>query len=254
MKKDSLTDKQIEILLLLYKFRFLHTHHFQKLLNHKYANRIQIWLNQLTINKYILKDYDPKKVIKIPAVYSLTKNARQLLKTNKECDIQLLNKIYRESERSETFKNKCLLIADIYLYLKSQLKKTETLYFATQTNLAKYEYLPDRLIDAYVAITKTKDTKRYFIEIIDENLPKPRIRGKIRKYLEFESSGDWEVNTDTPFPSVIFICPNDGIKKWLQREVNKKLEEAQSEIKFLLNSKVDYGSVNKNVWRKIASV
>ena len=236
MNNKPLTKKQIIILLLLYKFRFLHTYQFQKLLNHTYPNRIKVWLKQLTTTEYIHRNYEPNKFgNKQPAIYYLTKKARKIIKEQKKYNQTTLNKIYREQTRSQTFIDHCLLIADTYLSLQSQLKKNQSLYFATQTDLEKHEYLPKRLIDAYIAITKSKTTKRYFLEIIDDTLSKGKIIAKVQKYLKYAENNLWEENTETPFPSVLIICPNEQIKKWLQRKINQKLEEEQTEILFIIS-------------------
>lgn len=238
MNHESITKKQIEILLLVYTFRFLHTYQLQQLLNHKKPNQIKVWLRDLTEKEYLNRDY--KRHIfgenTKPALYSLTKKARAVLKTKKECELSLLNRIYRESERSQTFKQRCLLIADIYLSLLEQRKDNETIYFATQADLSRQDYLPERLIDAYLAITKPNNTKRYFLEIIDDHFSKGKIIGKIRKYVAFYESGLWEENTDAPFPAVVFICPHENIQKWLQRVLTKKLEEEQIEVDFYVTT------------------
>ena len=58
MQHESITKKQIEILLLLYIFRFLHTYQIQKLLNHKKPNQIKVWLKNLTEKEYLNRDYN----------------------------------------------------------------------------------------------------------------------------------------------------------------------------------------------------
>lgn len=59
MKINKITPKQIEIILLLYKFRFLNTNQFKTLLKHKDIRRINSWLKDLNKNKnnYYLTAY-----------------------------------------------------------------------------------------------------------------------------------------------------------------------------------------------------
>lgn len=237
MKDILITKKQIEILLLLYKFRFLHTYQFQKLLHHKQSNRIKTWLKDLTEKEYVKRDYTPKKIQKKPAIYFLTKKARKILKQRKECNLAVLNKIYREKERSKTFINRCLLIADIYLSLQKHLKNNETLHYATKTDLIAYDYFPDPLPDVYIAMKNNKHTRRYFLEIIDETLPRFTVRGMIRNLIEYATSEQWGTSTATEMPSVIIVCPYEKMKPYLQRFIAKVLEEEQGELLFYLTTK-----------------
>lgn len=234
MKDTSLTKKQIEILLLLYKFRFLHTYQFQKLLNHKTPNRVKAWLKNLTEKEYLKRDYEIKSMNKKPAIYCLTIKSRDILKKRKDCDITVLNKIYREKNRSQTFTGHSLLIADIYLSLNKQLKENETLHYSTKTDLTGYDYFPDPLPDAYIALKRKTTTKRYFLEVFDDNLPRFAIRGKIQRYLTYYQGNEWEENTESPFPSIILICPTDASKRYLERFLIKVLKDNQIDILFKL--------------------
>jgi hypothetical protein len=233
MKQVSLTNKQIAILLLLYKFRFLNTHQIQQLLNHKKPNRIKVWLKQLTDNAYLHKNYTKETINKKPAIYCLTIKARELLKTKKECKIVILNKIYTEKSRSRTFITHCLRIADIYLSLREHDSK-DALYYATKTDLISYDYLPTSLPDAYIALKKKKRTKRYFLEVLDEKLPRFAIRGKIMRFIDYYYSNQWEEETGLSFPSIIIICSSPEITTFVKRFVTKILEQEQIDLSFLI--------------------
>ncbi len=119
--KQPITKKQLGILLLLYQFRFLDTHTIQLLLHHKLPTRIQSWLQDLTRKGYIHQFYDRTSFVERtkPAVYCLSTKARKILKEQKECEVYVLNQIYREKDRSEEFKNHCCYIANLYLLLNT---------------------------------------------------------------------------------------------------------------------------------------
>jgi hypothetical protein len=238
MKYTQLTTKQIEILLLLYKFRFLHTYQFQILLNHKKSNRIKIWLKDLTEKDYIRKDYTQKTIHKKPAIYSLTIKSRELLKKRKDCNLSALNTIYREKYRSTQFINHSMLIADIQLALSSKTHEPESLYFATKSNLSDYDYFPSPLPDAYIVMKKPTNTQRYLVDVIDENLPRFAIRGKIQRFIDYYYSDHWEDNTNVQFPSIIIISTTEESKKYTKRFIAKSLDD-HTEINFLVATMED---------------
>ncbi len=50
----KLKQRQKEILLIIYKLRFLNSKQIQTLLNHKYREKIRIWLNDLIGKEYLI--------------------------------------------------------------------------------------------------------------------------------------------------------------------------------------------------------
>ncbi len=81
MKTSTLTNKQKEILLYLYKFRFLNTHQLQNLLHHKNSNRTLSWLKALIENKYVKRHYERKSFSDTnkAAIYYLGPKSRDIL-------------------------------------------------------------------------------------------------------------------------------------------------------------------------------
>ena len=138
-----LTNKQIEILILIYRFRFLNRVQIQKLLNHKKYNRIIVWLNELTENKY-LNRYTPVRFKNVSSIYSLGTESREYFKNNKNDSIQveLLSRVWKERQYSIKFRNHCTLLADTYISLLLLVKQTNAkLHFHTKTDLSKMKYL-----------------------------------------------------------------------------------------------------------------
>lgn len=119
--------KQTEILILLYRFRFLNRHQIQTILRHKYRSRVLSWLNELVEQKYITAYYD-KKLAALPTVYCLDNEGRKYLKSlDKEIeagniDPELLNRVWREKKFTKQFREHCLFVADIYINLVDTAK------------------------------------------------------------------------------------------------------------------------------------
>src|SRR5258708_20442098 len=116
---ENINDKQLDILLLICRFRFLHALHIQKFLEHKSGSRISLWLKDLTGKGFIKRRY-LKKVgdINKPAVYYISlKGARYLKNKNKYSDL-IVKRAYQEEKRSKSreFRNRLLFISDLYFY------------------------------------------------------------------------------------------------------------------------------------------
>ena len=228
-----------QILYYLYLFRFLNRSQIQKLLHHQYFNRVIIWLNQLTNTNYIRRYYNSKTVT-IPAIYSLGLEGRKyLLKQNSHKDINtsLLDRVWREKKLSPQFRQRCLLVADVYLSLITLTKKSGSiLNFRTKTELSNIKDLINPNPDAYFSLTKTNGSKkRYFLDIFNDWPPRMYLRKRVNQYLEFYQTNIWQDHQTDPFPQIILVCPEDRAKKYLKNYIKKKLD-SELEPQFYLST------------------
>jgi hypothetical protein len=243
----TVTPKQLEILILLYRFRFLNRLQLQTLLHHKDTKRINTWLKDLTNKTIIGRHYSTKLLENTkPAIYYLMTKSKTLLMGQSNIDNKLLLKrIYREKIRSQKLIDHCILLADFYLDQLKLVKENEELHFFTKTDLSTYYYLPYNRPDAYIAQKIRKNTKRYFLEIIDEGTPRFMIRKKIEQYIEYYDAKTWQERTGHPFPTILFLCPNEIIKEFLHKHLAQVMEEeAGADIDFYLATKEKMEWVN----------
>ncbi len=227
MELPKTTDKQLTTLLYLYKFYFLHTNQIQKLFRHKNPRTVQEWLKYLKDNNYIQTyDFNQNKLVTnaLPAVYYLTKLARRKLKTHDKCELSVLNRVY-QIKPTALFVYKNIFLADIYLTLLSQMEGEEKLHFSTQANLKGFDYFPQPLPDAYIAIKTPKKTKRYFMFVIDEKIPWYRLEMRVRKYLEYVDDNDWSDYTKDLLPTFLFICPKEYQKKRIYDIISDEISD-----------------------------
>lgn len=235
-----ITVKQQEIVLLYHRFRFLHRLHLQQLLHHKDKRRINSWLKDLVNKKYLenidqdsSNSYEQIKNSNKLAAYRIGINGIRFLKTQDDIDKSLLYKLYREKDRSNEFVNHSLLLAGIFLNLSADTKTADSLTFYTQSdyasNFSLYNFLTEPLPDAYIKrrVGKSK-TRQYLLHIIEESTLRFRsykLRKKIRDYLSFYFSNSWENHTKTSFPTILFILPDMPALIYLQRFIQKILNE-----------------------------
>ncbi len=235
-------DRQDEILNFIYRFRFLNRKHIQSLLNHKQFNRIIVWLNKLTKDKYIRRYYDPKTVT-VPAIYSLGLKGRKYIKDNlknphfKEIKEPLLDRVWREYQLSPQFRTHCMFVTDIYLSLVLLTHKTGAkLNFRTQTDIYGMKYLILPNPDAYFSITeKNGKNKSFFLDIFEELPPRPELRKRIRQYFDYYDKEYWQNHSKVEFPNIIFVAPENRSKNYLFKQIQKKLED-ESDLNFFLST------------------
>jgi hypothetical protein len=147
-----------------------------------------------------------------------------------------------------------LFLADIFLLLQqSSLKNKHELHFFTKTDLASHYYLPYNRPDAYIAIKESDQTKRYFLEIIDEGTPRFMIRKRILQLIEYFDEDTWKRATEHQNPSVLLVCPNQQVYVFLQKHIAQVLEEETSDVQFFLSLKsaIQVEGITPSTWQLV---
>lgn len=240
-----ITPKQFEILILLYRFRFLNRIQIQTYLHHKDPRRIKTWLKNLTDKKIIGRHYSTKfNENTKPAIYYLMTKSKVYLLGKHDVNEGLLKRVYREKIRSQRIIDHSIFLADFHLNL-IKYAEGEEIHFFTKTDLSTYYYLPFYRPDAYIAREKSKTIKRYFLEIVDEGTPRYALRKRIEQYIEYYDAKTWQDRTGHPFPKILFLCPNSNIKDFLHKYLARIMEEeVQAEIDFYVSSREKIEWVN----------
>lgn len=224
MVKQKTSTIQPQILQYLLRFRFLTSTQIQKLLQLNSLHSANYYLTKLSRQQTIGSLYSRTKELSFqPAIYYLKTAGLKQLEIN---DQKIIKKLYKEKSKSKTFINHSLLIANYFIYLKNDsIKTNQSLNFFSKNDLLPYQYLIHPLPDAYITRTD-KNTKRYFLEIIDENSPRFSIRKRIDQYNNYIENKTFEKNTGYIFPTILLICPNQTINNYLKKYFEKIWDES----------------------------
>jgi len=245
MEQPVLTKKQNEIPYIYYRFRFLDRKQIQTMLNHKYPGLIKKWLADMTRKRVLARTYSRKFGENIkPAVYWLDIKSRNILKANEDVIPALLERIYEEKKRSQPFRDHSMLIADIYLNIRAQAKESESeLHFLTKIDLEGYKYVYNPLPDAYFVLTKGEETKRYFLEIISEQVPRFYLKKHFEYLLNYFSSGKWEQYSKHSFPTFLIVAPNYVSRAFLSKHITKS-RDSESRKALFYTTTIDQIKIN----------
>ena len=215
MTLPPITNRQQDILQLIYLFRFLDRTQIQSFLGHKDKKRINAWLNDLRDKQYLgciyTRTLGPNT---IPAVYFIGLNGLRYLKTTDYADVAQLTKRYRDSIRKPGFVARNLAIATCALDLQQASSETITYKYSMSTDYqdpaSPHNFVAESGLEPALLIFERsgQKTKPYLLDIFDQSLPQYRIRTKLKTYLEFFRSGEWEIKTHLPRPILMFVCPD----------------------------------------------
>ena len=248
MKLPKLTPRQHHILLLLYRYRFLNRIQIQALMGHKDYRRINAWLADLRDNHYVEWIYSTDFLEKSkPGIYYLGLNGIRWLKDHQDHPIQEYRKRYRESSRSRGFIDQCVLVADWCIAMNANntdslnqssihyLYDTQADYFDPESEL--FFLSESDLIRPHLVIEKTDDTNdtvtgiMRFVEIIEITMPRPRVRKRLKNYIEYLEDGCWQddAGVESSNPFVMFVCPSLTELIYCKRATKRLLEEKWGE-------------------------
>lgn len=240
---------QIEVLELLYKFRYgsndLIAEYFGKKDRSFVYNRLKILLGY----GYIGKRFDSSfRIQGKPAAYYLLPDGARALMESKPGLTTNIKGIYNDKTRPEEFISHCLNVFVISNHLKSQYG--DRLKFFPKGTLAFYDYFPKPLPDAYVALKISDGTLRMFLELFDNSKPPFAIDRRLQQLIEYYQNGEWQ-EKGSMFPPILCVSENRTLEKRLQKQINRALFRSGEDMKFYTTTLNALLKINKNgdaVW------
>lgn len=250
----KLKDRQLQILMLLYRFRFLNRTQIQKLLNHKNHTLVIHWLNELVKTKHIVSEFK-RQLGNVPSVYFLGTNGRKELLNRTDIKQKLLKRVYQEKKASSSFKNHSMAVADVYLSLLTLVKKNNAkLSFYTTVDLTDLKYLPLPHPDAFFSIQQKVFTKRYFLDVFNPQVSEKWLYKRVKQYFKYYEEQYWQDHNKNQFPEIIFVYFDEKTKKTLIKYIKKSLDYEEN-INFSLTSveEIKTKGISKEVLQKITN-
>ena len=257
MTLPKITNKQTEILTLIYQFRFLNRTQIQQLLNHKDPKTINTWLKDLSEKQYLNRIYENTIGANTkPAIYYAGINAVRYYKSLGQDNNAYLKKLYRDNERSQSFIDEQIFLADICLNLRAISEQGEIKYSyetaAGVTSNPLYSFMEDLSPQLIFTKESKQESKQYILVLLDSISPKYMIKKKMKSYVEFFFANEWEENTGKPFPTILFACQTLALMIFAKRTMKKLLDDYQNpeefEAWFAINDEIRENGINAEIW------
>lgn len=238
MKIPKITNKQQEIVKLLYSYRFLNRIQIQVLMGHKDKKTINMWLRDLKQKQYVEWIYSDRFAEKTkPAIYFIAINGVRFIKTFDEYPLEEIRKRYRESLRSRTFIDRCLLLADCCISLRALTTGSKQYTFELEADYRNpdsgYHFLNDsELVRPQLCFIEQilsegeAEVNSYLLEIFDPTLPRYRIKKRLGDYVRFLDDQEWQNQTQEEAPPIILlVCPRISDLIYAKRRTRGLLAE-----------------------------
>ncbi len=256
--RKKLNQEQLQVLELLYKFRFASSEQIARNSNKKSNKYVQKRLKILEDQALIAKRYDKSYKLKgkPAAYYLLPKGARALADLDNRDEDEPINikAIYKEKNVSENFIAHCLNILSAYLQLISQYGPKLQFYTKSDLKYEQYDYFPQPLPGAYLRLKIDSGEKQFFLDIFEDTQPYFVLVRRVKKYFSYTGSGDW-ATTDSELPTILLVSPNTSVQKRLRKKLARELRESwEDDILFAtttLQELLESSEVKGKVWRPI---
>lgn len=226
-KSITLKQAQINILELLYKYRFSSRQLLLESLGNSAGtdNNLYQKLEVLIRHDLVFKRHEPRqKLLGIPYAYSLTPKGLKALRSlpdHEHITDGIIKGWYRNKTVDQKFVNRTMAIHK-YTNLLSFLYPTIKIF--TQRDLSKFSYFPKHLPDAVLSLPlKDNLPLRFFLDIIPSGMPRKAIDGKLMNYCTFIESGAWDV-TKSDNPAVLLVASNVRAERQLQYIARARLQ------------------------------
>ncbi len=260
MTLPKVTEKQKEIIDLVFFHRFINRHQLQKVFAHKDSKRINVWLKDLVSKNYLGRIYSKKLFENTkPAVYFLSLNGIRYLRAEKLRRRQkssILRNLYFEKKKSEIFRNHSLYISELYASLAKDnfyIERSEgekfkfyTFTFHTKQRLLVRQVFKDGyrdiIPDVYLKVPdilakskkvkkpnqdSDKDNRRYFLYLFDYHVPQYSLKYRVDQITRLH---DYDFNdlkqqlNMGDFPTILFVFMNPKRIRNIRAYIHHRLE------------------------------
>jgi hypothetical protein len=223
VKDYNLNDKQIQLLKLTYKFRFMSAPLLAKFRETDRAVTGSA-LRTLVEKQYLGRHYDKSyKLQGKGASYFLAARGLRYLRGQPGLNEDVLRAMYKNRSLSRKFINHNLEVAEAYLALRNSYP--EIFHMFTKSEQHTFDYFPDPRPDLYLNRIKPSESghNEYMLDIFTE-APLFIIKKRAAAYMEHYDSGDWEGGSDADYPAVLMVVKDSSMEKQLQEHLASRLD------------------------------
>lgn len=229
-KRSVLKQGQIDILELLYKYRFGSRQLLADSLGIKAGSSLHERLQVLIKHGFIAMRLEKRlKLHGTPAAYYLTPKGLRTLAALPDHDYitdSVIKGSYKDSTVTQSFITQTLRV---YGQLNNLQATHEDLRVFTRRNMSRYSYFPKPLPDAFLSLKQEPTPKRFFLDVIPDSLLSKQLYQRLASYIEFFESDGWDA-VSTELPILLFSCESATTERRVQRTIKSALYNTETDI------------------------
>lgn len=225
--RSTLNQGQIDILELLYKYRFGSRQLLADSLGIKAGSSLHEKLQVLIKHEYIAVRHEKRlKLYGVPAAYYLTPKGLRTLAAfpdHEHITDSVIKGSYRDKIVSQTFVDHCLRVYTQTNQLKAFYPNLKVYL---RRDMSRYSYFPKTPPDAFLSLSTKAGPKRFFLDILPDIMPTKPLYQRVTNYAQFFEEGSWSV-VSNELPSLLFVGETSTTERRLQRLIRSALRNAE---------------------------
>lgn len=231
--RKSLNKSQVELLNLVYKYRFSSRQLIATSLGIKPGNGLYDRLEVLIRLGYIGKRFDSKfRMLNVPAAYYLTARGYKKLASMAGHEAMTgadMRAIYNNKTVGQAFVNSSLTFYRLTQLLQHQLPGMKVF---TERDMLQHSYFPPSRPDAFLSLPSSDPVRphRFFFDIQQDRMPVSVLERKIAAYADFFEEGGWKP-TRSEVPVILILCEWSAAERRTQRSLNALLMRLESDMR-----------------------
>jgi hypothetical protein len=261
VEEPSLNKYQLELLKLLYTFRFATAELLAKDLGLNHRRHIHARLQILRNLGYIDRYYNQSYIyLRKPAVYYLLPKAFPILKKLDIVSPRVLKNMYKNNKTSKRFVNHNLSVYKACIALKAYYGSKLWFFTANDLKLPSFDYFPKPLPDGFLSIKLSSGIKGkrkyYFLLFCSSHVPLFVHLKQLRTYVDYRSSEEWEQTTNTSLSGILILTDSNLFQQRLTERMARLLysEGLDEDISYFIttqNKLVHISSEDNVIWQSI---
>lgn len=248
-KRYTLNTNQIQLLKIIYKFRFI-TNNFlasYKNISHVASHKsLEVLKDQEYLGSHYSSSY---KLHGKGARYYLAPKGLKLLRDNFQLNEHVLHSMYKNKTVTEGFVDHQVDVTSAYLHISNSYHKIFDIF--ARTELGSFDTFPESRPDLFLNRIKESDpkTNQYFIELWHDK-PPISARKRLSELLEHYDDGEWEEDT---YPTLCFVLADARAEDGFVEYATKTLDATgmEDEITILTTSKKAISTPNRTIWSSV---
>lgn len=244
-KRNTLNAKQLHILKLTYKFRFITAPLLAEYKGLNSRHGTYMALERLLTQGCLMKRSDNNKDFSNRGTrYGLAPEGYKVLQEH-GFQKELFHTMYSNKSVTEGFIDHLIDTMRVYLYINTTYPETFEIF--TRTELASYEAFPSPRPDFYMRHNET--SAEYFLELFHDAPPK-NARKRLDDLLEHYDQEGWEQDS---YPTLLFVLADGRTEGYFTEYAKKVLDNTgmEDEITVLTTTMKALSGSTKEVWTSV---
>ena len=226
-KLYKLNSKQLHLLKLAYKFRYITAPLLTQYKKQKSRKSMYDTLERLVYQNYLDKKLENNQTFQNKGTrYYLTAKGIKLLLGDSNLSKQSLHSMYKNKLASSAFIDHNIEVFKTYLHIRDNYP--DKFHIFTKSEISPFGWLPETKPDMYIRrITNNLELSDEYILDLFSDVPAFVIKKRLEAYIEHYDSGEWKdpkSSSDIKHPTILIVCPDSRIEKQIQDYANRVLD------------------------------